>query len=66
VILLMGINVVVIPLVYLCVILLVNSEGVMREFRAEWWRNTVLAAGLVVSLALAVDKAPGYYRMLLG
>jgi Mn2+/Fe2+ NRAMP family transporter len=64
VILLMGVNVVVIPVVYVCVIVLVNSQKVMGEFRAEWWRNAILVAGLLVSVALAIDKAPGYYRLL--
>lgn len=66
VVLLMGINVVVIPMVYAIVVLLVNKESVMKEFRAEWWRNTVLIIGLVVSLILAVHKAPLYYSMLIG
>ena len=66
VILLMGVNVVVIPVVYVCVIVLVNSESVMGEFRAEWWRNALLALGLAISIGLAIDKAPGYYRLLTG
>lgn len=66
VILLMGVNVVAIPLVYLIVLALANSRAVMGEFRAEWWRNLFLGLGLAVSIALAIDKAPLYYRMLLG
>lgn len=66
VVLLMGINVVVIPLVFVCVIVLSNSRGVMGEFRATWWRNVLLGAGLLLSLVLAIDKAPGYYRTLFG
>jgi Mn2+/Fe2+ NRAMP family transporter len=66
VILLMGINVVVIPVVYVIVIALCNSRSVMRGVRVEPWRNVILAAGLLASLLLAVDKAPGYYRMLIG
>ena len=66
VILLMGVNVVVIPVVYVCVIVLVNSGSVMGEFRAEWWRNALLALGLAISIGLAIDKAPGYYRLLTG
>lgn len=66
VVLLMGINVVVIPLVYVIMIVLVNKESVMKEFRAEWWRNAVLIIGLTVSLILAVHKAPLYYTMLIG
>ncbi|WP_439105594.1 NRAMP family divalent metal transporter [Congregibacter sp.] len=66
VILLMGINVVVIPLAFVIVLVLVNSEDVMREFKAEWWRNLLLIVGLLTSLVLAVDKAPHYYQLLMG
>lgn len=66
VVLLMGINVVVIPMVYVIMLILVNKTSVMKEFRAEWWRNAVLIIGLVVSLILAVHKAPLYYTMLIG
>ncbi|MEJ2534943.1 MAG: divalent metal cation transporter [Gammaproteobacteria bacterium] len=64
VILLMGINVVVIPIVYGVVIALCNSRAVMREVRTEPWRNAILVLGLLSSLLLAVLKAPGYLRML--
>jgi len=66
VILLMGINVVVIPLGFVIVILLANNGSVMREFKAEWWRNLTLGIGLLVSIALAVDKAPYYFHLLVG
>ncbi|WOJ92195.1 divalent metal cation transporter [Congregibacter variabilis] len=66
VILLMGINVVVIPLAFVIVILLANNSTVMGEFKAQWWRNAILFIGLAVSIALAVDKAPHYYRLLMG
>lgn len=66
VILLMGINVVVIPLAFVIVILLANNAMVMREFKAQWWRNVILLIGLVLSIVLAVDKAPHYYRLLMG
>lgn len=66
VILLMGINVIVIPLAFVIVILLANNSTVMGEFRAQWWRNVILIIGLAVSIALAVDKAPHYYRLLMG
>jgi Mn2+/Fe2+ NRAMP family transporter len=65
VVLLMGINVVVIPLVYVIVILLVNNESVMKGLRAEWWRTAILVVGLLVSLVLAVTKAPHYYSLLI-
>lgn len=66
VILLMGINVVVIPVVYVIVIMLCNSRPVMRDVAPEWWRNALLVLGLLASLGLAVHKAPGFYRMLVG
>ncbi|MDP5071469.1 MAG: divalent metal cation transporter [Congregibacter sp.] len=66
VILLMGINVVVIPLAFVIVILLVNNDSVMREFKPEWWRNVILVIGLGISIVLAIDKAPHYYRLLAG
>jgi Mn2+/Fe2+ NRAMP family transporter len=66
VILLMGINVVVIPVVYVVVIVLCNSASVMGTVRTEPWRNAILVTGLLASLALAVEKAPGYVRLLTG
>ena len=66
VVLLMGINVVVIPIVYLILIVLCNKGTVMRGDTAGPWRNVILVIGLLVSLLLAVDKAPGYLRMLAG
>lgn len=66
VILLMGINVLVIPIVYVIVIALSNSRAVMRELRAEPWRNAILVLGLLASLGLAVHKAPGYLQLLFG
>jgi hypothetical protein len=36
----------------------------MGEWRAEWWRNALLALGLAVSLALAVQKFPYYWATL--
>jgi len=64
VILLMGINVVAIPIIYVIIIALCNSQAVMRQVTAEPWRNVILILGLLASLLLAVDKAPGYYRLL--
>ncbi len=66
VILLMGINVLVMPLVYVIVIVLCNSRTVMGEVRMEPWRNVILGLGLLASLGLAIYKAPGYIGPLLG
>jgi Mn2+/Fe2+ NRAMP family transporter len=65
VVLLMGINVVVIPLVMGVVIYLSNRDEVVGKFRAEWWRNGVLVAGLLISLFLAVVKTPDLLGLLL-
>ncbi len=64
VVLLMGINVLVIPVAFVIVLLLANSDEVMGQWRAEWWRNALLGLGLVVSLALAVQKFPYYWTTL--
>lgn len=64
VILLMGINVVVIPVVYVILILLSHRVVVMQGVTTPWWRTALLLSGLLASLALAVEKAPQYYRML--
>ena len=66
VVLLMGINVVVIPVVYVIVILLSHRAVVMQGVVTPWWRTGLLLSGLLASLALAVEKAPQYYRMLSG
>lgn len=65
VILLMGINVVVIPLVFVMVIILVNRRAVVGSHTAEWWRNALLFAGLALSIALAIHKVPHYLDILL-
>jgi Mn2+/Fe2+ NRAMP family transporter len=66
VILLMGINVVVMPVVYLIVLVLANRRAVMQDVPTPWWRNLLLLAGLLASLFLAVDRAPQYLAMLAG
>jgi Mn2+/Fe2+ NRAMP family transporter len=64
VVLLMGINILVIPVAFVIVLLLANSGEVMGQWRAEWWRNGLLGLGLAVSLALAVQKFPYYWATL--
>lgn len=66
VILLMGINVVVIPLGFVIVMVLANNGSVMGEFKAQWWRNLTLLIGLIASVVLAVHKAPYYFHLLMG
>ena len=60
VVILMGVNVIVIPLVFVSIVYMVNSKKVVGEHRAEWWRNLILVAGLLLAVALAAEKAPDY------
>ncbi len=66
VILLMGVNIIVIPMVFAIVLFLVNQTKVMHLHRAEWWRNLILLTGLILSLALAAQKLPGYIQYITG
>lgn len=63
VVLLMGANVFVIPLVIGAVIYLLNRRAVMGTHTAGWPRNVLLLLCLLVSIALAVDKFPEYLAM---
>jgi Mn2+/Fe2+ NRAMP family transporter len=63
VLLLMGVNTIVIPLVFLVVIILVNRRDVMGEHTAGLTRNVFLAAGLLVSTALSIMKLPDFVRL---
>jgi Mn2+/Fe2+ NRAMP family transporter len=64
VVLLMGVNVLVIPLVITAMIYLLNRRAVMGEHTASPVRNIFLVLCLIVSLVLAVDKFPDYLAML--
>ncbi|QIB67470.1 divalent metal cation transporter [Kineobactrum salinum] len=64
VVLLMGINVLVIPLVFVILLYLANSRDVMHDVRTEWWRNLILVVGLFLSLLLAAQKIPDYMAAL--
>lgn len=64
VVLLMGINVLVIPLVFVILLFLANSRDVMQGVRTEWWRNAILGVGLLLSLILAAQKFPDYMATL--
>lgn len=63
VVLLMGMNVLVIPLVIISMIYLLNRRAVMGEHTASFGRNILLLLCLVVSVVLAVDKFPDYLAM---
>jgi Mn2+/Fe2+ NRAMP family transporter len=64
VVLLMGVNVLVIPLVITAMIYLLNLRAVMGEHTASPWRNFLLVVCLITSIILAVDKLPDYLAML--
>ena len=64
VVLLMGLNVFVIPLVLSAMIYLLNRRAVMGQYTASPARNALLVLCLIVSLVLAVDSFPDYLAML--
>lgn len=63
VVLLMGANILVIPMVVIAMIYLLNRKSVMREHTASAWRNALLVLCLLVSVVLAADKFPDYLAM---
>ena len=64
--LLMGINAIVVPLVYLAVLILINKKSVMGEHTGGIARNLTLLAALIFSLTISVIKMPDFVRALLG
>lgn len=64
VLLLMGFNAIVIPLVIVIVLVLVNKTQIMGEHRASWQRNFVLVAALALSMWLMLEKLPDYINMI--
>lgn len=66
VLLLMGFNAIVIPLVIVIVLVLVNRREVMGANRASLPRNLVLVAALLLSFWLMLEKLPDYIQMLAG
>ena len=66
VLLLMGFNTIVIPLVIVIVLVLVNRADVMGEHTASRPRNLVLVAALVLSVWLTLEKLPDYFQMIVG
>ncbi len=63
VVLLMGVNVLVIPLVIAAMIYLLNRRAVMGQHTASIGRNVLLVLCMIVSVVLAVDKFPDYLAM---
>jgi len=64
VVLLMGANTIVVPLVILSVILLVNRTDVMGENRARVGRNVILVVALILAVALAAAQLPDFLSSL--
>ena len=64
--LLMCINAIVVPLVYLAVLIMVNKKSVMGEYTSSMPRNIILLAALILSVTLSVIKLPEFVQALLG
>jgi Mn2+/Fe2+ NRAMP family transporter len=60
VLLLMGVNALLIPLVMILVIVLANHRKVVGEDRASIVRNVILVTGLGIAVWLSIAKLPGY------
>lgn len=65
-ILLMGINIVIVPMAIIIIMYLINKRSLMGEYRANLWRNLFLALSLGLSVWLAWSKAPGYVETIRG
>ena len=63
VVLLMGVNVFVIPLVIIAMIYLLNRRVVMGTYTAGVGRNVLLILCLIVAIVLAANQLPGYLAM---
>lgn len=61
-VLLMGLNIVIVPMAIVIMIYLINKPSLMREHRANAWRNLFLVGSLCLALWLAASKAPGYFQ----
>ena len=66
VLLLMGFNTIVIPLVIVVVLVLANKSVVMGDHRASLPRNITLLAALALSVWLMLEKLPDYIQMITG
>ena len=61
-VLLMGLNIVIVPMAIVIIIYLINKPGLMGAYRANAWRNVFLVASLLLALWLAHGKAPDYAK----
>lgn len=59
-ILLMGLNAVIVPMAIVIMLYLINKRSLMREYKANVWRNAFLLGSLCLAGWLALQKAPGY------
>ncbi|MBL7644726.1 MAG: divalent metal cation transporter [Candidatus Hydrogenedentes bacterium] len=64
IILLMGVNIVIVPIAIVIIIYLVNKRSVMGAYKANAGRNAFLAASLLLSLWLASAKLPDYWTQI--
>lgn len=64
VLLLMGVNALLIPMVMVIVIILVNRQQVMGQHRANITRNMILGIGAIISIWLSIVKLPGYIAII--
>ena len=64
VLLLMGVNALLIPMVMIVVIILVNQPKLMGQYRANMARNAIVVIGAIISIWLSIVKLPGYAAMI--
>ena len=64
VLLLMGLNVIVIPVILVALIYLLNKTEVMGSYTAVTWQNIGLVICFALSIGLALERAPGYFILL--
>ena len=64
--LLMGVNAIVVPLVFLAVIIMVNKTSVMGEYTSSIPRNIILVAALILSVTISFIKLPEFIQILIG
>ena len=64
--LLMGVNAIVVPLVFLAVIIMVNKASVMGEYTSSIPRNIILVAALILSVTISFIKLPEFIQILAG
>ena len=64
--LLMGVNAIVVPLVFLAVIIMVNKTSVMGEYTSSISRNIILVAAFLLSVTISFIKLPEFIQILTG